>query len=91
MADEISLEGQSETSGSDEEKHLLGALEEKVNHLLTKYQELLREKDRLATEVDVEREKRVHLEKRMELLSQDREKVKVRIDHLLHRLRSIDL
>jgi len=31
------------------------------------------------------------LEKKMELLSQDREKVKTRIDQLLHHLKSIDI
>ena len=56
-----------------------------------KYQELMKEKDNLAAEVDVEKEKRIRLEKKMELLSQDREKVKSRIDQLLYRLRSIDI
>jgi len=70
---------------------MFGALEEKISHLLTEYQELMREKDKMAAEVDAEREKRIRLERRMELLSQDRENVKTRIDQLLHRLRSIDL
>jgi len=91
MREEIPLDGQNEKTVSEEDRNLLGALEEKVNHLLAKFQELLREKERLADEVEVEREKRIRLEKKLELLSQDREKVKVRIDHLLHRLRSIDL
>ncbi len=91
MREEIPLDGQNEKTVSEEDRNLLGALEEKVNHLLAKYQELLREKERLADEVEVERGKRIRLEKKLELLSQDREKVKVRIDHLLHRLRSIDL
>lgn len=91
MNEEISLKGPLEKTMPEEEKNLFGALEEKISYLLTKYQELIKEKDRLAAEVDAEREKRVRLEKRMELLSQDRESVKTRIDQLLHRLRSVDL
>ncbi len=91
MAEEITLNGQSEKTMLEEERNLFGALEEKIGHLLTKYQELMREKDKLAAEVDAEREKGIRLEKRMELLSQDRENVKTRIDQLLHRLRSVDL
>jgi chromosome segregation ATPase len=91
MADEIILEGQTGHKMVEEDKNLFGALEEKISHLLMKYQELMKEKEKLAAEVDVEKEKRVRLEKQMELLSQDREKVKGRIDQLLYRLRSIDL
>jgi uncharacterized coiled-coil DUF342 family protein len=91
MTEEISLKGQSEKTVPEEERSLFGALEEKIGHLLTKCQEMTREKDKLAAEVDAEREKRIRLEKRMELLSQDRENVKTRIDQLLHRLRSVDL
>ncbi|MBM4278598.1 MAG: cell division protein ZapB [Deltaproteobacteria bacterium] len=91
MTEEISLKGQSEKTIPEEERNPFEALEEKIGHLLTKYQELMRERDKLAAEVDAEREKRIRLEKRMELLSQDRESVKIRIDQLLHRLRSVDL
>ena len=91
MTEEISLKEQSEKTVPEEERNPFGALEEKIGHLLTKYQELIKEKDRLAAEVDAERDKRVRLEKRMELLSHDRESVKTRIDQLLHRLRSVDL
>ncbi len=91
MSEEISLKSQPEKIATEEEKHLFGDLEEKICHLLTKYQEVLRERDRLAAEVDAEREKRARLEKRMEILSQDRESVKARIDQLLNRLRGIDL
>lgn len=91
MAEEITLKDQSEKTMPEEEKNLFGALEEKIGDLLTKCQELMREKDKLAAEVDAEREKGMRLEKRMELLSQDRENVKTRIDQLLHRLRSVDL
>ncbi len=91
MTEEILLKNQPEKEAPDEERNLFGDLEERINCLLTKYQEVLSEKDRLAAEADAEREKRIHLEKKMELLSQDRESVKIRIDQLLHRLRSIDL
>lgn len=91
MTEEILSGYQPEKTAPEEEKNLFGDLEEKIGYLLTKYQELLREKDRLAAEVDAEREKRMRLEKRMEVLSQDRESVKTRIDQLLHRLRSVDL
>ncbi len=91
MAEEILLKNQPEKTAPEEEKNPFGALEEKIGHLLTKYQELLKEKDRLAAEVDAEKEKRIRLEKRMEILSQDRESVKTRIDQLLHRLRGVDL
>lgn len=91
MAEEITLKDESEKTMPEEERNLFGALEEKIGYLLKKYQELMREKDKLAAEVDAEREKGIRLEKRMELLSQDRENVKTRIDQLLHRLRSVDL
>jgi chaperonin cofactor prefoldin len=40
--------------------------------------------------LDQEREKGRSLGKRLETLSQDKEKVKTRIDQLLHRLKGID-
>ncbi len=90
MTEEIPLNGSLEKIGSEEEKHLFSLLEEKVHSLLAKYQDLKKERDRLADEVELEREKRIRLEKKMELLNEDREKVKVRIDQLLYRLKSID-
>jgi DNA repair ATPase RecN len=91
MDGEISLEKSLEKIDSEEEKGLLGNLEEKVDHLLIKYQELKKERDELARALDIERGKMTGLEKKLELISQDREKVKLRIDHLLHRLKGIDL
>ena len=91
MSEEISLDNRTEKMIPEEERKLLGNLEEKIGQLLTKYQELMREKEELVSELDMEREKRARLEKKMDLLSQDREKVKTRIDQLLHRLRSIDI
>lgn len=91
MVTEISLDKRAEKMLPEGEQGLLGNLEEKIGHLLLKYQELKKERDELALTLGVERQKMVHLEKKLELLSQDREKVKTRIDQLLHRLKGIDL
>jgi len=91
MAGEISLDKRIEKMVLEEERGLLGNLEEKVDHLLIKYQELKKERDELAVTLDVEREKMTELEKKLELLSQDREKIKARIDQLLHRLKGFEL
>jgi chromosome segregation ATPase len=90
MAGEILLDKQTETMTSEEEQGLLGSLEEKVHHLLIKFHELKKEKDNLAVALEEERVKVTQLEKKLRLLSQDREKVKTRIDQLLHRFKSID-
>ncbi len=89
MAGEILLDEGTE-SRPQEEYEPFGNLEQKVHHLLAKYHELQKERDRLAAALDKEREKVIQLEKRMKLLSQDREKVKTRIDQLLHRFKNID-
>jgi chromosome segregation ATPase len=89
MAGEISLENRTEMA-SEEEQGLLGNLEEKIRHLLTKFYELKKERDNLAVALDAERDKVIQLEKRLKVLSQDREKVKTRIDQLLHRFKNID-
>ena len=91
MAGEISLDKQTEKMVLEEERGLLGNLEDKIGHLLIKYQELKKERDELAVALDVEREKMTQMEKKLELLSQDREKIKGRIDQLLHRLKGIDI
>ncbi len=75
---------------SEEEQGLLGNLEEKVRHLLTRFHELKKERDHLAATLEVEKERGIQLEKKLKLLSQDREKVKTRIDQLLHRFKNID-
>ncbi len=91
MTEEISLDKKMEEGDIEEEKGLLGNLEEKIGYFLKKYQELKKERDELATALDAERKKSLLLEKKMETLSMDREKVKTRIDQLLHRLKGIDL
>ena len=73
------------------ERGPLDYLEEKVGILLMRYQDLMKEKDELAIALDTEKEKITGLEKRLELLSQDRDRVKTRIDQLLHRLKGLDI
>ena len=90
MAAEILLDKQVEKMVSEEEQGLLGNLEEKVRHLLTKFHELKKERDHLAIALEEEKEKVTQLEKKMKILSQDREKVKTRIDQLLHRFKNIE-
>ena len=89
MSGEILLDKQKETA-SEEEQGWFENLEEKIRHLLAKFQELKKERDNLAAALDTERGKVMQLERKLKLLSQDREKVKTRIDQLLHRFRSID-
>ncbi len=89
MAGEILLDKQTEMA-SEEQQGWFGTLEEKIRHLLAKFHELKKERDYLAAALDMERGKVVQLEKKLKLLSQDREKVKTRIDQLLHRFGNID-
>ena len=89
MSAEILLDKQTETP-SEEEQGWFGNLEEKIRHLLAKFHELKKERDNLATALYMERGKVLQLERKLKVLSQDREKVKTRIDQLLHRFRSID-
>jgi chromosome segregation ATPase len=91
MAGEIVLDEENGKIVPEADQGPLGNLEEKVGYLLKKYHELKKERDELAIALDAGREKMIRLEKKMELLSQDREKVKTRIDQLLHRLKSIDI
>ncbi len=67
--------------------NLLKNLEEKVSDLLKAFQEIKRERDGLALALGIEKEKSTRLEKKLEFSSQEREKVKVKIDQLLHRLK----
>jgi len=89
MTGEISLDKQTEMV-SEEEQGLFGNLEEKITHLLARFHDLQKERDNLVAALDVEKEKVIQLEKKLKLLSQDREKVKIRIDQLLHRFKGID-
>ena len=91
MAGEIVLDEKAEKIVLEEEREPLRNLEEKVGYLLKRFQELKKERDELAVALDAEKEKMIRLGKKMELLSQDREKVKTRIDQLLYRLKGVDI
>ena len=91
MAGEIVSDEKTEEKLLEEEGRPLGNLEVKIGSLLKKYQELKKERDELSVALDVEKEKMIRLGKKLELLSQDREKVKTRLDQLLHRLKSVDI
>ena len=77
-------------NAQEEDRGALGKLEERVGELLTKYHELKKERDELFAVLDQEKEKGRRLEMKLEALTQDKEKVKTRIDQLLHRLKGID-
>jgi chromosome segregation ATPase len=89
MSGEILLDKQTEMV-SEEGKGLLGNLEERIRRLLATFHELKKERNDLAAALDMERGKVIQLEKKLKLLAQDREKVKSRIDQLLHRFGSLD-
>jgi chromosome segregation ATPase len=91
MTREILLDEQTEKMTPEDEQGLLRDLEEKIGYLLIKYQELKNERDELAIELNIEKGKMIQLENKLELLSQDREKVKTRIDQLLHRLKGVEI
>jgi chromosome segregation ATPase len=90
MTGEILLGNKMEEGPPDAETGLLGPLENRVDFLLGKIEELTRQRDELTVAIDSEREKTRRLEKRLELFTQDRENVKTRIDQLLRRLKGID-
>jgi chromosome segregation ATPase len=90
MAGEISLGNKVDESLPEEEEGILGPLENRVDILLDRIKELIKQRDELMAAIDSEREKTRRLEKRLELFTQDRENVKTRIDQLLHRLKGID-
>ena len=90
MAGEISLNRKIEEVVLEEEQEPLKILEEKVSDLLKEFQELKKERDRLASTLDAEKERWGRMEKKLELLSQERERIKMRIDQLLHRLKGVE-
>ena len=74
-----------------QEEEPFNALEQRIKLLLSCYQEILKENEALLQTLLHERERAEQLEKRLEILSQDREKVKVRIDQLLLRLKNLEI
>jgi hypothetical protein len=91
MTGEISLDDNKMVEGIGGELGFLGDLENRIDSLLARYQEMVRERDTMAASLESEREKNRQLEKRMELFVQERENVRTRIDQLLHRLKGIDV
>ncbi len=91
MEAEILLKRKPNDADADPEgdSNLLKNLEEKVGDLLKTFQEIKRERDGLASALGMEKEKSIRLEKKLELFSEEREKVKVKIDLLLHRLKGV--
>ncbi len=64
-------------------------VEEKVGELLKAYQELKRERDGLASALGMEKEKSSRLERKLEFFVEEREKIKLKIDQLLNRLKGV--
>ena len=56
-----------------------------------KYREAKKAREDLVAALRYEKERADRLERKLELLSEDRDKVKTRIDQLLHRLKGFDL
>jgi septal ring factor EnvC (AmiA/AmiB activator) len=73
----------------EEDLNILKSLEEKVSDLLKAFQEMKRERDGLASALGMEKEKSTRLEKKLELFAQEREKLKIKIDQVLHRLKGV--
>jgi chromosome segregation ATPase len=91
MGEEIVLPKKTEEGTPERDLSGLGHLEKKINALLVRFQELKKGRDLLAVALNEEKERAGRLEERLDLLSQDRERVKGRIDQLLHRLKGVDL
>lgn len=91
MEAEISLKRKPNEAETDPEANgnPLKNVEEKVSELLRAFQEMKRERDGLASALGMEREKSSRLEKKLEFFVEEREKIKLKIDQLLHRLKGI--
>ncbi|MGQ9647455.1 MAG: hypothetical protein ACUVWO_13075 [Thermodesulfobacteriota bacterium] len=91
MEPEISLKRKPDEADANPEANgnPLKSLEEKVSELLKAFQEVKRERDSLASALGLEKEKLSRLEKKLELFAEEREKIKLRIDQLLHRLKGV--
>ncbi len=87
MEGEILLKRKLEEADPEVEATPLKDLEQKVTDLLKAFQEIKKERDGLVSALGMEKEKLTRLEKKLEFLSQEREKIKLRIDQVLHRLK----
>jgi len=90
MAGEILLNPKTEEVVSEEEPGSFETLEEKVSDLLTEFQNIKKERDTLVSALNAEKERLIRMEKKLEALAQEREKIKLRIDQILHRLKRIE-
>jgi len=90
MAGEILLNRETEEMVSEEESGPFETLEEKVSDLLREFQDIKKERDTLVLTLNAEKERLIRMEKKLEILSQEREKIKLRIDQILHRLKRIE-
>jgi hypothetical protein len=91
MDGEILLEEETESGSPSEAQGFFSSLEEQVNLLLLKYREARKAREDLVVALKHEKERADRLERKLELLSEGRDKVKTRIDQLLHRLKGFDL
>lgn len=93
MAGEILLDEKKHDKNSQEGdgSNFFAKLEEKISLLLLKYYETNKAKEELEAALNDERKRAERLARRLEALSEDRDKVKSRIDQLLHRLKGVDL
>jgi len=91
MGGEILLNSHDEKEILEGDGNPFEVLEQKVRSLLKKMEELRGERNELMAALDSEKKKILQLGKKLELLSQDREKVKTRIDQLLHRLKGLGM
>jgi hypothetical protein len=90
MEGEISLRKEVEEGVSSGETKPLEKLERAVRFLLVRYETVLKENEDLARALYLEKEQNGRLERKLELLSEDKERVKSRIDQLLHQLKKAD-
>jgi len=90
MEAEILLNRKREDPVPEEEQGPLQTLEERIGDLLREFQHLKKERDHLALALGAEKERLIRMEERMEILSREREKIKNRIDQLLHRLKGVE-
>ena len=90
MGGEILLDQKPEEGIPGVEPGAFESLEEKIGDLLSEFQDLRKERDKLAQALDAEKERLTRMEKRLEILFQERERIKTRIDQILLRLKGID-
>ncbi len=91
MEGEIILENSIGPLAAEEEGRPFDSLEDAVKRLLIHHHEMLKKNEEFARALRLERERNDRLERKLEVLSVDREKVKTRIDQLLLQLKVLDI